>query len=67
LVFGTSGKIFTMRLKEYMDGVEGKDVAGRVWQNRECTQIDANFGECDCPGRGHGPVLESSKTAYASR
>ncbi len=56
-----------MRLKEYMDGVEVKDVAGRVWQNRECTQIDANFGERDCPGRGHGPVLESSKTAYASR
>jgi hypothetical protein len=50
-ILGAYGKIFIMRVKECMDGVEGEDVARQVNCNREWTQIYANSWERDRPGR----------------
>jgi hypothetical protein len=36
---GAYGKIFIMRIKEYMDRVEGEEVARQANRNRACAQI----------------------------
>jgi hypothetical protein len=90
---GTYGKIFIVKLKEYMDSVESEAVARQANRNREWTQIYANTVEqseqhksgplngltalpmdriAGCSRlfesiRGSAPVLESSKSPYASR
>jgi len=62
LVFGASGKIFNMMVKEYMDNVESEVVVRQANSNRppsfsttarqaEWTRIYANLGERDRLGR----------------
>jgi hypothetical protein len=51
LVLSAFGKIFNMIVKEYMDDVEGEEVARQAEHNRESTQIATNFWERDRLGR----------------
>jgi hypothetical protein len=64
-ILDTYGKIFTMRLKGFMDSVEGEEVARQGNCNREWTQIatrlkKAGSSRCDDRARAQSQTIEKS-------
>jgi hypothetical protein len=51
LVFGVSGRIFTVRIEKHADRVEGEQVARQANCNRESTRMEANLGKRDQPAK----------------